>query len=228
MTGEVIEDAVANRSIFKCVSADERDKAAGGVRQQQSTGSEAGRAAARARKQLFELAICNPFDIFFTLTLDTEKIDRYDYKAAVKRLGQWFSNLVTRHGFIYVAVPELHKDGAVHFHGLCSSPGLRLVDSGHKDKAGRAIYNVSNWRMGFSTAVKLDGDYHNVCKYICKYVTKAQEGGTIGGRYFYHGGDLQGPLVRYYRASFEEAAQGGKVVSIEGACGLQIAYQGVV
>ena len=46
----------------------------------------------RARKQVFELCACNELDLFFTLTLNKELIDRYDYKAAVRKFGQWADN----------------------------------------------------------------------------------------------------------------------------------------
>lgn len=155
------------------------------------------RAAQRARRNLFDLAACNDFDLFFTLTLSPEEIDRYDYKEAVRRLGQWLSNRVRRKGLRYVAVPELHKDGAVHFHGLCNAEAVKLVDSGHKDSHGRKVYNVSDWSFGFTTAVRLNGSYEAVCHYIAKYITKQQEGGTIGGRYYFHGGELLRPVYRY-------------------------------
>ena len=56
---------------------------------------------------------------------------------------------------------------------------------------------MADWKLGFTTAVKLSGDYDNVCKYITKYVLKQSDGGMIGGRYYYHGGDLKGPRYEY-------------------------------
>jgi hypothetical protein len=207
--GDLCEDAAA---------CHRRDEHVGG---NQSAADEAvKRAAARARKQLFELCACNDFDLFFTLTLDKERIDRYDYKEAVKKLSQWFDNRVRRRGLRYVAVPEYHKDGAIHFHGLCNSEACRLVDSGRKDK-GHAVYNLSDWNLGFTTAIKLYGERNAAAHYVAKYVTKSTACGTIGGRYYFHGGDLQKARCVYYHEDFGEFA--GRELTID-AAGLTFKY----
>lgn len=221
-TGEVLEDAVSNRPIFKAVAVEPWTKEKKTVTVGEETKDETGRAAARARKQLFELAVCNEFDLFVTLTLDKNEIDRYNYKGVVRKLGIWLDNLVRRHGFAYILVPEKHKDGALHFHGLVRKNGLKLVDSGHKDKKGRTVLNVANWRYGFTTAVKLDGEYEHVCKYITKYIGKDMTAGTIGGRYFFHGGELQNAQCVYYNADWRK--EEGERVDIDEA-GLTIIYK---
>ena len=137
--GEVLEDVCASRPIFNPTHAERLQKPPRAPRKSQGEGNEpdgesCARSAARARKEVFELCACNDFDLFFTLTLSPEEIDRYDYKGAVKVLGTFLDNRVRRRGLRYVAVPELHKDGAVHFHGLCNAESMRLVDSGHSDK----------------------------------------------------------------------------------------------
>ena len=107
---------------------------------------------------MYELCACNDFDLFFTLTLNKELIDRYDYKAAVRKFGQWADNHVRRAGLKYVAVPELHKDGAIHFHGLCNSAGAgRLVDSGKKSR-GQTVFYLPSRRLGYTTAIPLYGE----------------------------------------------------------------------
>lgn len=203
LNGEVLEDCCCSKPIFNPTGAvlrgdvckSERDDGDGG------DGSSRVRGAARARKEVFELCACNVFDLFFTLTLSPEKVDRYDYKEAVKKLGQWLDNRVRRKGLRYVAVPELHRDGAVHFHGLCNAESMRLVDSGHSDK-GHPIYNVSDWPLGFTTAMRLYGEPLRAARYIAKYVTKSADGGTIGGRYYFHGGALDKARCLYYHEDY--------------------------
>lgn len=203
LTGDVMEDVTFNRDIFNpegLVSESER-KARKTVKGE-TNGEGAVRAARRAKKQVFELCACNDFDLFFTLTLNKELIDRYDYKAAVRKFGQWADNHVRRAGLKYVAVPELHKDGAIHFHGLCNSAGAgRLVDSGKKSR-GQTVYNLPSWRLGYTTAIPLYGERGAAAHYVAKYVTKQQGGGTIGGRYYYHGGDLQHARCVYLHADY--------------------------
>lgn len=154
------------------------------------------RSKRRARKAVFDYAMCNPdLNLFITFTLDAEKIDRYDYKGIIKKLNTWLDNRVRRNGLKYVLVAEYHKDGAIHFHGLINENAVKIVDSGHTDKKGRTVYNVTDWRYGFSTAVKVYGARGGVCKYIVKYITKA--GDKVGGRWYYSGGALQEPQYEY-------------------------------
>lgn len=224
--GQIIEDVVASKAIFNpsgAVRLDERP-----LRGRSSAATDADgaqRAARRAKKQLYEYALCNDFDLFFTLTLSPERIDRYDYKAAVRKFGQWADNRVRRKGFRYVAVPELHKDGAIHFHGLCCSNSCKLLDSGHKDK-GHTIYNIADWRLGYTTAMRLYGEPQAAAHYIAKYISKQQgTNGTIGGRYFFHGGRLDKPIEKYYHEEYKEAEllQRGKLITID-AAGLSLCY----
>jgi len=224
MTGEVLEDVISNRAIFRKLEVVAWGEDKRKVRLAGEGDSDAKeRSAKRARKRLFELAACNPFELFVTLTLDQKEIDRYDYKIVIKKMNQWLTNLVKRKGFAYIFVPERHKDGAIHFHGLCTSAGLTLLPSGHRDKSKRDILNVANWRYGYTTAVKLDGDYTNVCKYITKYIRKDMgTDGTIGGRYYLHGGKLNEPWCQWYEANYEDAE--GKEVCIEEAGGLRLKY----
>ena len=51
-------------------------------------------------------------------------------------------------------------------------------------------------------------NYDNVCKYITKYILKQSGGGMIGGRYYYHGGELKEPLFEYI--NFTEEPKGEK------------------
>ena len=241
LTGEVLEDMCCSRPIFNptgavlrqpSFSSDEKlgcGKPCGetgeneGEDEAQGASDAQRRAARRARKQLYELCACNDFDLFFTLTLNKEMIDRYDYKAIVRKFGQWADNHVRRKGLRYVAVPELHKDGAIHFHGLCNASAVRLVDSGTTDKkSGQTVYNLPGWHLGFTTAIRLYGARDAAAHYVAKYVTKQAGGGTIGGRYYLHGGDLQRARCKYYHEDFE-SFEGKEIECGEGAA-LRVKY----
>lgn len=221
-TGEVLENVVASRPIFRGLAVEERGSR-GRCKRPPADEHEANhrRGRARARKRLFELAACNDFDLFCTLTLDKEKIDRYDYAAVVKPLNIWLDNRVRRRGLRYILVPELHKDGAIHFHGLCNAEAMRLAESGIV-RAGKASLNVVDWVLGFSQAVRLEGPYERVCNYVAKYITKGGDDGPIGGRYFLKGGDLLTPICTYYNEDYSKV--NGKVVEIEDGC-LTLVYR---
>lgn len=185
-------------------------------------------ARARAYKRVFDYSMCNEgvFDLFITMTCDGAKVDRYDIdKVYWDKLRHFLDNRVQRKGLKYIIVPELHKDGAVHFHGLINSGAVQLKDSGHKVwkrglSRGKHIYNIADWKVGFTTAVKLSGDHENVAKYITKYITKQTSGGMIGGRYYYHGGKLLQP--KYHYLNFLEEPK-GRAIDLEEA-GLRVVY----
>lgn len=238
-TGEAMEACIASRPLFNPLGLESREKVvryrplpgrelweteeasgAMGDRWEQVEAEGKRRSAARAKRRLFDIALCNDFDLFFTLTLSPQEIDRYDYGVAVKRLSVWLDNRVRRNGLRYVAVPELHKDGAIHFHGLCNKSAVKLQNSGKRSK-GKTVYNITDWSLGFTTAVRLSGEYGAVCRYISKYVTKQSDCGTIGGRYYFHGGKLQEPVYRYGNADMEGAK--GKTITIDEA-GLDLLY----
>lgn len=175
------------------------------------------RAMRRARARVRDLAMTNDFTYFVTLTLDGSKVSRYDVREITRKMSQWCDNAVRRKGLKYILVPELHKDGAVHFHGFFND-ALEAVDSGTMTRQGsrpkkprgpkeRArmeaegyapVYNLPAWTLGFTTAIKLYGERSTAVGYVCKYINKAAETtGKIGGRWYYSGGDLQLPLVQY-------------------------------
>ena len=140
----------------------------------------------RAKNKIFDIAFINSdlWKYFVTLTLDKEKIDRYDKKEINIKLRRWLENMVRNYDLNYLIIPEYHKDGAIHFHGLFSGD-LRLSYVG-LDKKGRKMYNLNSWRYGFSTAIALDDNRSAVSSYITKYVTK--DTNKILGNVYYCGG----------------------------------------
>lgn len=160
------------------------------------------RARRRAKARLRDLARANNLSVFVTFTLDETKINRYDVAEITKKLNIWLDNRVRRKGLCYVLVPELHKDGAVHLHGLCNDV-LERVDGGHKTRQGRPVYNLPDWTYGFTTAVCIPPEeYARTVSYITKYVTKSVD--KVGGRWFYSGGALVQPEVSLSDMDFDD------------------------
>lgn len=177
-----------------------------------SEGADMLRSARRARSKLRRLALSNEFSHFVTLTLDPAKIDRCDPASVQRALSNWCGNMVQRYGLKYVIVPEQHKNGAWHFHGLFVGR-YDLVDSGTIKRAsggkprrprseaervqwlsegGQIVYNLPQWGLGFSTAIPLYGEYSRAVAYVCKYIGK-QNGERPLGRWYYSGGGLSTP-----------------------------------
>lgn len=200
---------VCNRPIFnpmraEICGAEDSAKVRRRAPADESSGDE--RAMRRAKNRVNDLIACNPWDYFITLTLDSEQIDRTDYGAVVKKLNIWLSNRVQRRGLRYVMVPEYHADGeAIHFHGVFSGGDFRLKYSGHRKRIGgklKRIYNVTDWTLGYTTAIKCDDNSRAVAAYIGKYITKADC--KVGGRYYLHGGALREPEYQYFNAEYAE------------------------
>jgi len=196
------------------------------------------RAVRRAKINLRDLALCNEMKYFVTVTIDQMQIDRYDMEAIVKKMNVWCSNRVQRDGLAYILVPELHRDGAIHFHGFMND-AMEMVDSGtvslpgqKKPKrprserqrlewlqsGGRIVYNIPDWNFGFTTAIELYGDPVSAVMYCCKYIGKQTQGETpqkIGGRWFYHGGCRNRPSVFYADVDFDRQELQGRVYAWE-------------
>ena len=166
------------------------------------------RATRRAKINAFDIIMCNPsLDTFATFTYKPDdELDKSSYDDCYKKLGVWLSNRVQRCGLQYVIVPERHKSGDIHFHGILNSSALKL-DRARSPKSGRAlssggkpIYNLADWGHGFTTAQIIGDqgeDREKVAKYVFKYMGK-QTGQKIGGRYCLIGGrDLARPRYVY-------------------------------
>lgn len=127
----------------------------------------------RSINHIYDIARSNKWEWFFTLTFNPEKVDSFNHAECTKKLSKWLNNMRSCcPNMVYLVVPEQHKSGRWHFHGLFANVNeLHFVDSGHKDNKGRVIYNVGNYRMGFSTATKIE-DISRASSYLCKYITK--------------------------------------------------------
>lgn len=166
----------------------------------------------RARNKLFDIALSTmAFDCFVTLTVDSEKCDRYDYEQIIKKLSQWLDNRVRRHGLTYVLVPEYHKDRAIHFHGLCNFDALKTVRAvspytGKElfDNEKRPIYNIKDFPLGINSVIPLSGENARqaTAKYCYKYITKS-DGEKVGGRYYLSGGNLGRPQYKLLNVDYE-------------------------
>lgn len=126
---------------------------------------------ARARAMVFEYALCNDFEYFVTLTLNKDLQDRYDLKGYIKRLGQFIRNYRRDHGadIQYLLIPEKHRDGAWHMHGLFKgipAEHLSINENGYMD------WKAYSKKFGFISLDKIKNK--EACsKYITKYVSKS-------------------------------------------------------
>lgn len=149
----------------------------------------------RSRRVILELGLCNSWDYFFTCTLDESKFDRYDLKSFNKALSQFIRDCRKKYGstISFVLIPEPHKDGAWHMHGLISGlPSSALSDfvpGIHPQKlCNRGFKNWNDYsrKFGFCSLSPIR-DPVRVGFYITKYITKdlCQRKSDIGSHLYY-------------------------------------------
>ena len=121
----------------------------------------------RTRRNIREIALCNQFEYFVTLTISSELGDRYSLDDCQNKLKKILKKIKRNNkDFRYIFITEKHKDGAFHFHGLVSNfDDLYINDNGYY-----CSYIFSK-ELGFNSFSKIK-DYTKCCNYITKYITK--------------------------------------------------------
>ena len=123
----------------------------------------------RTKRNIREIALCNDFEYFTTLTIDSNMADRYTLDIVQDRLKKILKKIKRKNkDFRYIFITEKHKDGAFHFHGLIgglSSDNFIINDNGYL-----SCPYFSNY-LGFNSFSKIK-DYTKCCNYITKYITK--------------------------------------------------------
>ena len=133
--------------------------------------------AFRIKRKIKYYCQSNDFDLFWTLTLDDTKVNAKDYTYSRKRLQAWLKYQREKYGkFDFLFVPELHKSGRIHFHGVTGKLSPPLIEARYLksnrliQKNGMQIYNAENWENGFSTVSKIQSK-EKASSYIAKYIT---------------------------------------------------------
>lgn len=176
----------------------------------------------RAKDRIFDIAFCNDWKYFITLTIDDKKLDAMNVKEVMKKLNKFLDNMHQRHGLSYIIIPEYHESGRVHCHGLIND-ALKVEDSGTRGVKGYSaplrlstikakgltrdithiVYNLPQWTYGFSTAVPVYGDGGALATYVTKYMTKATT--KIFGKYYWSSRDLvREPKIEYKNTQYQD------------------------
>jgi len=137
------------------------------------------RSIRRSQRRVSDYVLCNHFDLFATITFAT---DRYNIEHSKAKLNTWLKNQRDRNGkFGYVIVPEYHKDGALHFHGVFSNYSGKLKQSYNSKTGqplisnGKYVYEFEEYKSGFTKVQYIADtpeDHAKVGGYIRKYITK--------------------------------------------------------
>lgn len=131
----------------------------------------------RAQNNARAIALSNKWDAFLTLTFDDSKAPEagVDYDVALKYADRALRTLRAKYSALsYLLVPEQgERRGRWHFHALVAGlPREAYVFSGHKTKSHEMIYNLPDWKYGYTTATFVRSN-EKVSRYIAKYITKS-------------------------------------------------------
>lgn len=149
----------------------------------------------RARSVVLQLALCNPWDYFFTGTLDEKKVgSRFDLERYHKRFMQWIRDQRKAYGcrFDILLVPEHHKDGAWHIHGLVHGLSDGVLGN-FPENAPRKLRegDFLNWpdymeKFGWCSLAPIR-DPIRCSFYLCKYVSKdlSKRAGETGSHLYW-------------------------------------------
>ena len=165
----------------------------------------------RTKKKVYDYAKSNEWQWFVTFTFSPDKVNRYDYDECTKYLSKWFNNLKrSSPALSYLVVPEQHKDGAYHFHGLFSGINERQIVwtgkyvikrvRGLRSKFVRTkekIYKIGSYKLGWMTATRVR-EMEKVTSYITKYITKDMLNGLHGRKRYWCSRNLVLPLEEVF------------------------------
>ena len=130
------------------------------------------------RRHMFEVktrikdyVLNNSFDTFWTLTFDP-KIYGVTDNLRFEEMGKFLTSLRKKYGkFNYIAIPERHKNGTLHWHMITGGISECLVKSEHTYK-GQPTFECPKWKYGF-TKIQVINDKTKVANYVTKYITKS-------------------------------------------------------
>ena len=144
----------------------------------------------RTKDKVYDYANSNNWEWFCTFTFNQEKVNRFDFTDVSKKFSKWLEHMRQRYckDMKYLVVPEKHKDGSYHFHGLFSNcKGLNFVPALNQEefyhgkpnkyfgqlliRDGLQVYDMKRFRLGFSDCTQVR-DTKKVAAYILKYITK--------------------------------------------------------
>ena len=130
----------------------------------------------RTKNKIYNYARANKWEWFLTFTFNPAYINSYNYDEIVEAMHVFLRHMgdVSTNRAKYLIVPEKHKSGRYHLHGVFSNLDMsvwRFQYSGHNTKGGIPIYNIGCFPFGFTTATQVQSSTR-VSHYIAKYITK--------------------------------------------------------
>jgi len=160
------------------------------------------RSLRNTKKVIQGIVLMNDFDLFVTITLNDDTVDRYNIDLAKKFVSQWHKNKKKKYpNFEYLIIPEFHKKckdcvqnkipncthtdrpKAIHFHALYKGYTGFLTPAINNNqysryykqnliRKGRQVFNLQEFKKYGYTDVEKIEEKAAVASYIRKYITK--------------------------------------------------------
>lgn len=175
----------------------------------------------RNRERVFDIVYCNKWDWFLTITFDPALVDSSNVGIVMSKLSRWLSNKVQRQDLRYILVPEkFHHSDGIHCHALINdavdttySGRIRIGKKSVPEEICKQkriaysdadkIFNVDDWKYGFSTALPISDNSGKLSVYLTKYITKGND--RIFGRYYWSSRNLvREPYIEYSNTPYDE------------------------
>ena len=122
----------------------------------------------RSKRSIREICLCNNFQYFVTLTVDSKYCDRFHLDDCQDNLRKHFKKIKRKFkDFAYIFITEKHKNGAFHFHGLIKGIPTSEFYTNQNDYLSCHLFDD----LGFNS-FSIIKDYYKCCNYMTKYITK--------------------------------------------------------
>uniref|UniRef100_UPI0020CE5191 rolling circle replication-associated protein n=2 Tax=Staphylococcus nepalensis TaxID=214473 RepID=UPI0020CE5191 len=129
------------------------------------------------RTKIKDYILNNNFDTFWTLTFDPKICDEaIEDEYRYEEMRKWLDRMRARHRrnsdekFNYIAIPERHKSGQIHWHMVTGGLDIELIDSG-KTFRNQKVFNCPDWEHGFTNVQRMRSK-SKISSYVTKYITK--------------------------------------------------------
>lgn len=133
----------------------------------------------RSKTTVKDIALSNDFNYFVTITIKND-YNRYNIDNCFTFLSKFCKKYKRKYkSFNYIFIAEFHKDGAIHFHGLCDLPQQAIqldlynitIKNQKNDKFYHCFSSLIFDDFGRNTFQPIQSK-RKIASYILKYITK--------------------------------------------------------